>query len=174
LTWFGRDPRFEQKLAAWKASDRSEAEPVKTQFVKGFHRGLELYGEHAVRKAAGEGGRSAAGVGLILTEGPNDAIRLHTLGEQAVAACSNTLTREQAERAARLARDVADGTILLLLDCDEEGERGSQQALALLAEYAPVRLGWSRWMHARRYKDRQPESLTGDDWRELLSNLAMS
>lgn len=99
---------------------------------------------------------------------------MHTLGEQAVAACSNTLTREQAERAAKLARDVADGTILLLLDCDEEGERGSQQALALLAEYAPVRLGWSRSMHAGRYKERQPESLAGDDWRELLSRLAVS
>jgi hypothetical protein len=168
LTWFGRDPRYEQKLAAWKTSDRSEPDPMKTQFVKGFHRGLELYGESAVREAASEGRRSAAGAGLILVEGPNDAIRLHTLGEQAVAACSNTLTREQAERAAKLARDVADGTILLLLDCDEEGERGSQQALALLAEYAPVRLGWSGSMHAGRYKDRQPESLSADDWRAIL------
>ena len=172
LTWFGRDPRYERKLTHWKASDRSEPEPVKTQFVKGFHRGLELYGEHAVRKAASEGGRSAAGVGLVVVEGPNDAIRLHTLGELAVAACSNTITREQAERAAKLARDVAEGTILLLLDGDEEGERGSQQAVALLAEFAPVRLGWARSMHAGRFRDRQPESLSDDDWRELLSRLA--
>ena len=33
----------------WKASDRSEREPIKTRFVKGFHRGLELYGEDVVR-----------------------------------------------------------------------------------------------------------------------------
>ena len=125
LTWFGRDPRFEQKMTTWKASDRNEPEPVKTQFVKGFHRGLELYGEHMVRETSGEGRRSAAGAGLMLVEGPNDAIALHGLGEFAVAVCSNTLTREQAERAARLARDVADGTVIVLFDCDEEGERGS-------------------------------------------------
>jgi DNA primase len=168
LTWFGRDPRYEQKSAAWKASDRTDPEPIKTQFVKGFHRGLELYGEHAVRRAAGEGRKSAAGIGLILVEGPNDAIRLHTLNELAVAVCSNTITREQSERAARLAREVDNGTITLLLDCDEEGEQGAQQALALLAEYAPVRLGWSRTMFGGRYKDRQPESVSGDDWRELV------
>lgn len=171
LTWFGRDPRFEQKHADWKKSDRGEPEPVKTQFVKGFHRGLELYGEHAVREAVRAGRKSAPGAGLVLVEGPNDAIRLHTLNELAVAVCSNTITREQAQRAATLARDVADGTIVLLFDCDEEGERGSQQALMLLAEFAPVRLGWSRSMYRGQFKDRQPESLTSDDWRELLTRL---
>jgi len=170
LTWFGRDPGYEQKMTGWKASDRSGPEPVKTQFVKGFHRGLELYGEHAVRQAAAEGRKPAAGAGLILVEGPNDAIRMHTLNELAVAVCSNTITREQAEQAAKLARDVADGTIVLLFDCDEEGERGSQQALALLAEHAPVRLGWSRTMHARRYIDRQPESLTRGEWKSIRSS----
>jgi hypothetical protein len=171
LTWFGRDPRYEQKSAAWKASDQTDPEPIKTQFVKGFHRGLELYGEHAVRKAAAEGRKSADSVGLILVEGPNDAIRLHVLNELAVAICSNTITREQAERATRLAREVANGTITVFFDCDEEGEHGAQQALLVLAEYAPVRLGWSRSMHRGRYKDRQPESLSGDDWHELLSRI---
>jgi hypothetical protein len=174
LTWFGRDPRYEQKAAEWKASDRSEPEPVKTQFVQGFHRGLELYGEHAVREAARERSASATGAVLILVEGSNDAIRMHALDAMAVAVCSNTITRDQAERAAKLSRDVADGTILLLFDCDEEGEHGSQQALALLAEYAPVRLGWSRSMYGGRYKDRQPESLAQDEWRELLSHLSPS
>ncbi len=169
LTWFGRDPRFEQKMTAWRTSDRSDPEPMKTQFVKGFHRGLELYGEHAVREAAGEGRRSATGAGLMLVEGPNDAIALHGLGEFAVAACSNTLTREQAARVARLARDVADGTVVVLFDCDEEGERGAQQALAFLAEFAPVRLGWSRAMHAGRFRERQPESLTLPEVRSLAN-----
>jgi hypothetical protein len=174
LSWFARNPRFEQMHANWKTSERTEPEPVKTQFVKGFHRGLELYGEHVVREAASSGRKSATASGLIVVEGPNDAIRLHSLNEQAVAVCSNTITREQAQRAATLARDVADGTILLLFDCDEEGERGSQQALMLLAEYVPVRLGWTRSTHAGRYKDRQPESLSIDQWRELRSNLTAS
>ena len=48
LTWFGRDPEFEDKHKAWEGTDKSEREPEKFHFVKGFHRGLELFGQHAL------------------------------------------------------------------------------------------------------------------------------
>lgn len=48
LTWFGRDPDYEEKHSEWTASGRSDREPEKFHFIKGFHRGLELFGQHAV------------------------------------------------------------------------------------------------------------------------------
>src|SRR4051794_9022258 len=44
LTWFGRDPEYEDKHATWELSDRSQKEPAKFHFVTGFHRGIELFG----------------------------------------------------------------------------------------------------------------------------------
>jgi len=169
LTWFGRDPSFEEKHRQWLATDRSEPEPVKTQFVKGFHRGLELWGEHLVR--ADEGRTYARNNGLVIVEGPNDAINLHALGVPAVALCSNTITREQAERIAALACDLGAPCATLMLDCDAEGENGIRQALPLLAERVPARLGWSHTMHAGKFKGRQPESLGTQEWHELCKEL---
>ena len=37
LTWFGRDPEFEEKRQQWEASGPTEKEPEKFHFVKGFH-----------------------------------------------------------------------------------------------------------------------------------------
>ena len=84
LTWFGRDPEFEDKHKAWEATDRSEREPEKFHFVKGFHRGLELFGQHSIR--APEHAEKLKSLGLILVEGPNDCIRLATLGVPSVCA----------------------------------------------------------------------------------------
>jgi len=167
LTYFGRDPKYEERHQRWIAGGKQDREPVKTQFVKGFHRGIELYGEHAVLEVAEidkERNRD-----LVLVEGPNDAIRLHTLGVPAVALCSNTITREQAVKARTLASDMpgGSGVIVLMLDCDEEGVSGMEQVLPLLAERAPVRLAWNRTMHGGRYWGRQPESLRLEDWQDL-------
>src|SRR5207237_812825 len=107
LTWFGRDPDFEDKQKSWSASDRSEREPEELHFVKGFHRGIELFGQDRL-KAEGVG-EKVAGLGLPLVEGPNDVIRLSTLGVPAVGLCSNTITREQAVKVASLAREIAGG-----------------------------------------------------------------
>jgi hypothetical protein len=164
LTWFGRNVRFEEQLTHWKASDRSEPEPIKTRFVKGFHRGLELYGEDVVRR---ERLREFPSMGVVVVEGPNDAIRLNTLRVPAVALCSNTITREQVERIAGLARDLQAGCVTLMLDCDEEGINGTHQVLPLLAEKMPVRLAWSSTTAGGKFKGRQPENLTADEWDEL-------
>ena len=46
LCFFGRDPEFEDKHVK---SDKTESEPEKFHFVKGFHRGIELFGQHQFR-----------------------------------------------------------------------------------------------------------------------------
>lgn len=165
LTWFGRDPDFEAKKKQWDASGRTEREPEKFHFVKGFHRGVELYGQDRIAKL-GNVDRLKS-LGLIVVEGPNDAIRLSTLNIPAVALCSNKITREQAERVAELAHAHAGGVATILLDCDAEGENGMKQALGYLAQLVPVRLGWTSRMHGGKFRDRQPESLTEVEWAEL-------
>jgi hypothetical protein len=166
LTWFGRNPRYESQIAQWKATDRSETEPIKTRFVKGFRRGLELYGEDVVRR---ERLADFSSIGVVVVEGPNDAIRLNTIRVAAVALCSNTITQEQVERIATLARDLGAGCITLMLDCDEEGIIGTQQVLPLLAEQVPVRLAWSGTTSGGKFKGRQPESLTAEEWGEVVA-----
>ena len=165
ITWFGRDPEFEEKHAAWMKTDRSEKEPEKFHFVKGFHRGIDLFGQHQLQ---GEGvPAQLAGLGLLLVEGPNDVIRLRTLGVPAVGLCANTITREQAAKAARLARELAGGIVTVLLDCDAEGENGMKQCLGYLAQLTPVRLAWTSKMYGGKFQERQPESLTVQEWEEM-------
>ena len=165
LTWFGRDPEFEEKHAAWEGTDKSEREPEKFHFVKGFHRGIELFGQHAFRGP--EVAEKLRGIGLPIVEGPNDAIRLATLGVPAIGLCSNMITREQAAKVARLAREVGGGIATIFLDCDPEGENGMRQALGYLAELCPVRLAWTSRMYSGKFKGRQPESLLAREWEEI-------
>jgi 5S rRNA maturation endonuclease (ribonuclease M5) len=169
LTWFGRDPEWEEKHQKWENSDRSEREPEKFHFVKGFHRGLELFGQNGL---SAEGtAEKLQGLGLLVVEGPNDVIRLDTLGVPAVALCSNTITREQAVKTARLARQVAGGVVTVFLDEDEEGEKGMKQCLGYLGQLVPVRLAWTRKMFAGKFQGRQPESLTIPEWEEIEAYL---
>ena len=139
LTWFGRDPEFEDRHRQWQASDRTTKEPEKFHFVKGFHRGLELFGQHRLREPDLAG--PLRELGLVVVEGPNDAIRLGTLGVPAVALCAEAVTREQAAKAARLARELAGGVVTVFLDCDEAGEAGMRQCLGYLAQLTPVSPG---------------------------------
>ena len=169
LAWFGRDPEFEETHGKWQASDRSEREPEKFHFVKGFHRGIELFGQHTFRSP--ETRDKVAGAGLIVVEGPNDVIRLDSLGVPAVALCSNMITREQAAKVARLARKVADGVVTVFLDCDAEGENGMRQALGYLAQLVAVRLAWTSKMYGGKFKGRQPESLKREEWETVRGYL---
>ena len=110
-------------------------------------------------------------LGLILVEGPNDVIRLDTLGVPAVALCSNTITREQAVKAATLAQELAGGIVTVFLDCDQEGLNGMKQCLGYLAQLTPVRLAWTDRMFGGKFKGKQPESLTIQDWQEMCTFL---
>src|SRR5205814_1277100 len=138
LTWFGRDCDYEVKHQLWERGDRIGQEPSKFNFVKGFHRGIELFGQERLKSP--DTPEKLRGLGLVIVEGPNDVIRLSTLGVPAVALCTNTISREQAARAAELASDIAGGIVTVFLDCDEEGERGMKHCLGTLAQLVPVRL----------------------------------
>lgn len=167
LCWFGRDPAYEDKQQAWFASNKEGKEPEKFHFVKGFLRGKELWGQDRLKEEANQA--ILRQLGLLLVEGPNDVIRLHTLGVPAVALCSNQVTEAQAQKAARLAQQFGTGILSLMLDNDEAGDAGMKQALPMLARFAPVRLLWSRDMHESRFKERQPESLTLEEWNAVSS-----
>jgi 5S rRNA maturation endonuclease (ribonuclease M5) len=169
LTWFGRDPDYEDKHKSWEASDRSESEPTKFHFVKGFHRGIELFGQHRI--ASSEARESFAKLGVVTVEGPNDVIRLDTLGVTALGLCSNSITREQAAKLAAIARNHGNGTVTVMLDCDPEGENGMKQCLGYLAQLCPVRLAWTSRMYGGKFKSYQPENLSSEQWQEIEAYL---
>lgn len=170
LAWFGRDPEYEDKHTRWAASGKQGREPEKVHFVKGFHRGLELFGQHELLLAARAGG--LADIGLLVVEGPNDVIRMSTLEQPAVGLCSNTVSREQAAKVGRIASQYAGNRVTLLLDNDPEGEKGAMQAMWEIAKCgAAVQLGWWRTGEGARYADRQPESLTAEEWAELKARI---
>lgn len=156
IGFFARDTQFEEKHAAWAASDRHEPEPVKVRFPTGFHRTQHVYARWQLRALDEAAIRSRP---LVIVEGANDAIRLHAAGVAAVALCSNSIAHEQVAIVAGLAREHCNGTVTLLLDCDEEGERGAQDVLWQLAQAVPTRLGWTRNQEKRRWANRQPEQL---------------
>jgi hypothetical protein len=171
LTWFGRAPEFEAKHREWESGDKQEREPEKFHFVKGFHRGLELFGQHATRLEEPGYRNSIQELGIVVVEGPNDVIGLDALGVPAVALCSNTITDAQAEKIARWAHRLASGQVTLALDCDEQGEQGARQAVFELAQRCRVRLAWSMSMHGGRFRGRQPESLARGEWEALRATL---
>ena len=160
LTWFGRDPEFEEKHRTWEAAGRGDREPEKFHFVKGFHRGLEVFGQNGRERLDESGYREKLKqFGLIIVEGPNDVIALDCLGVPAVGLCSNTATDEQVEKIAQWADDLADGLVTLMLDCDPEGENGAKQVLWKVAQRCRVRLAWSSEMYGGDFKGWQPEML---------------
>ena len=92
---------------------------------------------------------------------------MRVAGVPAVGLCSNTITREQADKAARLARELAGGVVTVLLHCDAEGENGMKQCLGYLSQLTPVRLAWTSKMYGGKFTGRQPESLTPPEWQEI-------
>jgi len=187
LAWMGRDPAFEQKHAAWLAGGRQGKEPLKFRIPKNFHRGLELFGQDRYRAQISEQiiaiddadaplprlletREAFTRLGVIVTEGANDVIRLWTLNVPSLGLLSNTATAAQRERIADLAHEHADGRVSLLMDTDVEGEQGMRQvAWELLQERCRVQLLWSRTLFGGKYRDRQPEELSREEWEMLAT-----
>ncbi|MFN0053751.1 MAG: toprim domain-containing protein [Planctomycetales bacterium] len=161
LTWFGRNLRYEQQQQQWTSGGRQGKEPAKFHFVKGFHRGLEIYGQHEWNREDVQEQIRELGA-LVVVEGPNDRIALKSLGITAFAICGNIITREQAEKASGKAREIGV-PVGVMFDLDSEGENGARQSLPLLAEYGPVLYVWSSSIHDGKFKGRQPESLSRDE-----------
>jgi len=68
----------------------------------------------------------------------------------------------------RYTRTIANNQALLLPDCDEEGEAGFKDLLWKHCEAkVEIRLAWSSQTHPNR----QPETLTLEEWQEFSSNL---
>jgi len=168
LTWFGRDPEYEGKMHEWIVGGKQGREPEKYHFVKGFHRGLELFGQHHLRD--GDFRQRAQATGLLVVPGANDVMGLELLGVSAVGVCATTVTAEQAEKLGGFSRQTGS-IVTILFDCTEEGELAARVALVELARHCAVRLAWSQTMHGGAFKGRQPESLSAGDWREIRNFL---
>jgi len=170
LTYSARDPGFEAKWHQWIQDGRPESQkPLKHRYVKGYHRGLELYGQSADRLQNRQLKESLGHQGLIVVEGMNDVIRLDLLGVAAVGLCSNKATDEQLDKLERFARQAALGRVVLLPDNDSEGEAGFKELLWALGERGlEIQLGWSRKSHGGRFAEKQPEDLTDEDWYSVL------
>lgn len=170
LSYSGRDVLYERKLRKWESDGQpSGKKPNKHRYVSGYHRGLELYGQSAVRLEQEHVRKSLSEVGLIVVEGANDVIRLDTLGAAAVALGSNRATDEQIAKIARFAKATANNRVTLLPDCDEEGETGFKELLWKLNEASiNTRLGWSSTMFNQQFNGRQPEDLTDEAWSDVL------
>lgn len=166
LTWFGRNLNYEDQHKKWQRSGDSSKEPHKFKFVKGFHRGQELYGEPQFHQLANP--EQIQQTGIILVEGPNDVINLHTLGVPALAICSNTITETQADKLATLANEIPSGYVSVMFDLDHAGENGAKQTVLELAKRCRVRLAWSNDLADGQFRNRQPESVTAEDWDIML------
>jgi 5S rRNA maturation endonuclease (ribonuclease M5) len=169
LAWVGRDVRYEEKEREWSRLSPPERvgkeAPAKHRFPKGFHRGIELFGQQVSRLQEPGYREFIAEHGIIVVEGFNDVIGLDNIGIPSVGIMSNRLTEAQGERIAKRARDLADGKVTLMFDCEPSGLEGAKEALWYFAEQRlDVRLAWTPKMHRGKFAGRQPESLTREDW----------
>lgn len=169
LAWVGRDPQFETKEQAFNALPperrAKEKKPAKHRFPVDFHRGLELFGQHAGRLAEPGYRDSIAACGVIVVEGFNDVLGLDALGVPAVAIMSNKITEQQVAKVERWAKALGGGKVSILFDADDAGDHGAKEAQWLFGQRGlEVRLGWSKAMHGGRFAGRQPENLTNGEW----------
>ena len=180
LAWVARDPFFESKEQAFLAlpseQRAKEKKPAKHRFPVDFHRGVELFGQHASRLEEPGYREAIARCGVLLCEGFNDVIGLDAIGVPAVGIMSNKITDEQVAKVERFAKVLAGGKVTLLFDADEAGDNGAKETLWRFAERGlDLRLAWSRTMHGGVFTGRQPESLTREDWeRAILPGIARS
>jgi len=164
LSWVGRDVNYEQKereFANLSPAERAGKDPpAKHRFPKGFHRGQELFGQHAARLQEPGYREFIAAHGLIVVEGFNDVIGLDNLGVPSLGIMSNRMTEAQGEKITRWARQLAAGRVTLMFDCEPSGTEGAKEALWYFAERRlDVRLAWSPAMYGGEFNGRQPESL---------------
>ena len=174
LAWAGRDVQFEQKEKDYQqlsAAERSGKEPpAKHRFPKGFHRGIELFGQHASRRQEPGYREFITQHGLIIVEGFNDVIGLDNLGIPSLAIMSNRMTDPQGEKILRFAKQLGINRVNLMFDCDEAGTEGAKEALWFFAErQLDVRLVWSPTRHNSELKGSQPEALSQSNVAEIFA-----
>jgi hypothetical protein len=133
LAWVGRDAQYEQKELAFKQlspAERAGKEPfAKHRFPKGFHRGIELAGQHASRLQEPGYREFIEQHGLTLVEGFNDVIGLDNLGVPALGIMSTWMTEAQGGKVLRFAKQLGENRVNLMFDCEESGSVGAKEAL---------------------------------------------
>ena len=173
LAWAGRDVQFEQKEKEYQQLSPAERSgkdpPAKHRFPKGFHRGIELFGQQASRLQEPSYREFIQKHGLIIVEGFNDVIGLDNLGIPALGIMSNRMTEHQGEKIAGFAKLLGINRVNLMFDCDEAGTDGAKEALWFFAaRQLDVRLVWSPGMHGGEFKGWQPEALSRSNVEALL------
>ena len=173
LAWAARDPQFETKEHAFNTlspEERAkEKKPAKHRFPVDFHRGQELFGQHASRLTEPGMREAIASCGILVVEGFNDVLGLDGIGVPAVAIMSNKITEHQVSKIERFAKNLSGGKVTLLFDNDDPGGDGAKESLWLLAQRGlDVRLGWSPAMYGGKYDGWQPESLTIQEWEKTI------
>lgn len=168
LSWVGRDPAYEEKerdFSQLLPEVRAKKEPpAKHRFPKGFHRGMELFGQEASRLREPGCREFIATYGIVVVEGFNDVIGLDSLGVPSVGIMSNRMTEPQGEKIVRWAKRLAGGKVLLMFDCEPSGSDGAKEALWYFAEQQlDVRLVWTPKTHQGKFSGQQPESLSLSD-----------
>ena len=133
LAWVSRDPAFESnkhEFGLKSAEQRAkETKPAKHRFPVDFHRGLELFGQHASQLEEPGYREKITRCGIIVVEGFNDVLGLDALSVPAIAIMSNKITDEQTDKVERWARSLANGKVTILFDADESGDNGAKEAL---------------------------------------------
>ena len=130
LAWVGRDVLYEQKEREYQslsAVERTSREPpAKHRFPKGFHRGIELFGQHAGRLLEPGYREFIQQHGLTLVEGANDVIGLDNLGVPSLGIMSNRMTTAQGEKVFRFSQQLGTNRVNLMLDCEDSGTQGAK------------------------------------------------
>ena len=80
---------------------------------------------------------------------------------------SNRMTEMQGDKVAAWAKQLANGRVTLMFDCEPSGIDGAKEALWFFAQrQLDVRLAWTPWMHVGKFVGRQPENLIASEWGE--------
>lgn len=169
LSYSGRDLNFDKKWLKWIKDGKPEGKkPNKHRYVSGYHKGQELFGGQARRVNEPYVAQSLSKRGVVVVEGMNEVLRMETLGVAAVAITSNKATDTQVEKLVRFAKHAGNNRIVLLPDCDDEGEAGFKTLIWKLAERRiDVRLACTSTMFDGKFRGQQPEDFSDDDW-ELI------
>ncbi len=173
LSWVARDVRYEQNEREWSRLSPAERvgkePPAKHRFPKGFHRGVELFGQQASRLREPGYRQSIANHGIVVVEGFNDVIGLDNIGIPAVGVMSNRMTEAQGEKIATWAMRLASGRVTLMFDCEASGIEGAKDALWFFAEQGlDVRVAWTPSMHGGKFAGRQPETMIREEWESVI------
>ena len=89
-----------------------------------------------------------------------------------VGLCSNHATDRQTELIVERANELGVSQVVLMLDCDPEGDKGAAELAAELAKHVRVRRPWAMDLHGGQFAGRQPESLTLAEGQRLRSFLS--